>query len=104
MAGNYRFIPPAQKEMLVTMHNNHLNTRTIAELTEISRRTCQRVLETWRTEGRVTRTSPLAGRPRAMSSLDIEVRRHPPFSLLLASFKKQVSGGLGRSATRCFLA
>ena len=68
-------LPAARKEDIVRLSATHSN-REIAALLGTTPRSCQRVLKLWRTYRVVEKPrSPLHGRPRKLTSLDVEVRR-----------------------------
>lgn len=73
--GNYRFIHPEQKKLIVIMSAT-LSPSQISKHTGISKRTIYRVLEKWRQFGVVTLGTGAVGRPRELTHYDIDVRNH----------------------------
>ncbi|EDQ98175.1 uncharacterized protein LACBIDRAFT_336207 [Laccaria bicolor S238N-H82] len=71
-SNNYRYIPPEQKQLIVTMHIRGTSTTNIEQSTGISTRTIRRILKLWNDTGRVMRQPLEPGRPRVLNSLEVE--------------------------------
>ena len=85
MLSNYRYIPPEQKQLLVTMHIRGTSITNIEKSTGINARTIRRVLKLWKDTGRVIRQPLEPGRPRVLNSLEVEVctlLRHQQMKLI----------------------
>ncbi|EPQ59948.1 Homeodomain-like protein [Gloeophyllum trabeum ATCC 11539] len=67
--GNRRYIPPEQKQLVITMSMS-MKPREIAEVTKMGRSTVSRILALWRDTGEVERKPPDLGRPRALTSVE----------------------------------
>jgi transposase len=72
--GNYRYIPDAQKQLILTMSLRGTATKEIATATGVSPRTISRILRLWKTTGQTAKHSLDKGRPRALTSLEVSVR------------------------------
>ena len=73
MLSNYCYIPPEQKQLLVTMHIHGTSITNIEKSTGINARTIHRVLKLWKDTGRVIRQPLEPGRPRVLNSLEVEM-------------------------------
>ncbi|KAL4247973.1 Homedomain-like superfamily protein, partial [Pleurotus pulmonarius] len=69
--GNYRFIHPEQKKLIITMSATMTPTQ-ISKHTGISTRTIYRILEKWRHLRTVTLGSTAVGRPRELTHYDFD--------------------------------
>jgi hypothetical protein len=72
MVGNRRHITPSVKQQLVTM-SAYILPCEISHVTQISKRTVNRVLWLQRRTGSVLQRPLQAGRPRTLNGLDIAV-------------------------------
>ncbi|KAF8485265.1 hypothetical protein DFH94DRAFT_624763 [Russula ochroleuca] len=70
MVGNRRHITPSVKQQLVTM-SAYILPCEISHVTQISKRTVNRVLRLQRRTGSVLQRPLQAGRPRTLNGLDI---------------------------------
>lgn len=71
--GNYRFIPEAQKKLIITMLDRGQTPADVEHATGISVRTVQRVWRLWLSTGRVIQRPLEAGRQRILTSLEVSV-------------------------------
>ncbi len=71
---NYQFIPSEQKQLLVVMLCKGLSPKEISGATGVSVRTIQRVRRLWLDTGKVVKPALEMGRPRVLSSLEVNVR------------------------------
>ncbi|CAE6531488.1 unnamed protein product [Rhizoctonia solani] len=90
-------IDPAVKRLLVTMRQR-TSAEHIYDLTDISVRTVQRTMQTYRETGNVVRKPVVTGRPRALNALDIAylealVERQPDRTL--NELQQDLSNDLG---------
>jgi transposase len=70
--GNRRHTPPEHKQLMVVMAS-YKTSKEIAEITNTSERTVQRVINKWRTTGQYVHIPLELGRPRILTALDVSV-------------------------------
>ena len=71
--GNYRFIPEAQKKLIITMLDRGQTSADVEHATEISVCTVQRVQRLWLSTGQVIQRPLEAGCQRILTSLEVSV-------------------------------
>lgn len=72
MPGNYTYISPEIKQLMVSLSDRY-KTREIADICQVSPCTVRRVLRLWRSRGEVVRVPIVQGRPRELDALDLAV-------------------------------
>ncbi|KAJ3752143.1 hypothetical protein FB446DRAFT_648241 [Lentinula raphanica] len=72
MCGNYRFIPSAQKEIILKLSRDH-RAAQISKMLQVSPQTVSRVLRHVNDFGDVPRTPRRSGRPRILNILDVMI-------------------------------
>ena len=70
---NFRFIPEPQKRLIIIMLEQGKSPKEISLATRFSMNTVYRVRKLWSSTGSVVKRAVERGRPRTLTSLEVEV-------------------------------